>query len=215
MVCVHVCLMYVRFSASSVPSAPTRHSLHYRRSLDSVPPPQNHCYTYIFLVTNGQALLTGGLGGPEDNPGKQRTPHSLTTSLPGAPPQTTSWNADLHGPHVQWGSGQQGCGKLFSPLWVSFPIWKKKDDNNEVLRLFKPLLCSHQINKQTNKQKKKSGWTRKSSTPTESRRAEGACAQVGHQHRSTYHTGSWHEVRFFTSLSTSGGPHSPPLFLLT
>lgn len=155
MVCVHVCLMYVRFSASSVPSAPTRHSLHYRRSLDSVPLPQNHCYTYIFLVTDGQAFLTGGLGGPEDNPGKQKTPHSLTTSLPSAPPQTTSWNADLHGPHVQWGSGQQGRGKLLSPLWVSFPIWKKKDDNNEVLRLFKPLLCSHQISTQTNKQKKK------------------------------------------------------------
>ena len=37
---------------------------------------------------------------------------------------------------------------------------------------------------------------------------------MGHQHRSTYHTGSWHEVRFFTSLFTSGGPPLSPIVFI-
>ena len=78
----HVCQI---LTASFVSSAPTRHSLHYLRSLDSVPLPQNHCYTYISLVADGQADRLGGRGRPEDNPGEQKTPHSLTISPSGIP----------------------------------------------------------------------------------------------------------------------------------
>ena len=48
----HVCQI---LTASFVSSAPTRHSLHYLRSLDSVAVPQNHGYIYISLVADGQA----------------------------------------------------------------------------------------------------------------------------------------------------------------
>lgn len=55
--CVHVCPMYVRVSSHHLlcPLPPARHSLHYLGPLDSVPLPGNHCHTYIFLVTEGQA----------------------------------------------------------------------------------------------------------------------------------------------------------------